>query len=65
MAHYRLYFLNLAGGIAAALDIQRESDESAIFAAESHSDRRPKELWEGARRVAYIPTRPLDQAATH
>lgn len=55
MPDYRLYFLNLAGGIDRALDIQCQSDEEAVAFAEAHEDRRAKELWQGARYVALIP----------
>ena len=60
MAEYRLYFLNEAGSIRAAVDLECKDDGEAIRHAETHRDGRAKELWRGPRKVTWLPARPVD-----
>ena len=52
MQGYRLYFLNSHNHIRHALEIECEDDARAIAWAETVSEGRPMELWQGARVVA-------------
>ena len=55
MAYYRLYFMDpRSGHIAAFEEIEAESDDDAVAAAERYRGRQPLELWCGGRKVHRI-----------
>jgi hypothetical protein len=58
MQGYRLYFLDGAGHITAAIVIECDDDETAISRCSDHSDGRAMELWLQDRRVRSFPADP-------
>jgi hypothetical protein len=51
LPHYRLYFLDGAGHIRHAVDLECEGDEQAIAEVERHRDGRTMELWRRAELI--------------
>ena len=51
MPHYRLYFLDAAGHIRHAIDLDCEDDAQAVATVATRSDGRAMELWRGAMLV--------------
>ena len=49
--HYRLYFMDLAGHIRHALDLQCEDDAQAAREVEKHRNGQAMELWQASRLV--------------
>jgi len=64
--HYRLYYLDAAGHIVDATDLECEDDEQAVREVERRRDGRAMELWRRATligRFEPLPgSRPLDRA---
>jgi hypothetical protein len=56
--HYRLYFLDAAGQIRHAVDLECDDDDHAITVIQQHSDGRAMELWQARRRVMTFPSDP-------
>jgi hypothetical protein len=54
MPHYRLYFLQVTGGINEAVDLDCATDTEAIDRARDLSKGREVELWQGIRLVKRI-----------
>lgn len=61
MRYYRLYFLDKAGRIRQAVDMQHLDDAAAIAAAGERADGRRMELWNRDRVVRRFD--PADEAA--
>jgi hypothetical protein len=55
MRYYRLYFLNSAGRIQQALDMECVDDDAAIEEASPKADGRDMELWNRDRIVHRFP----------
>ncbi len=55
MPGYRLYYLDEAGHIKAALELAYVSDQEAIAKTAEHADGRAMELWQRDRVVAKFP----------
>jgi len=55
MAGYRLYFMDRAGHIRDAVDLECIDDEDAIRKVADHADGHSMELWRRARRVMEFP----------
>jgi hypothetical protein len=55
VAHYRLYFLDPAGHIGKAVELDCEDDAQAIRGVEPHRDGRAMELWQTDRLVKTYP----------
>lgn len=51
MAYYRLYFLDGRSHIRHAVELECESDDSAVETARGHADGRAMELWNRERLV--------------
>jgi len=62
VAHYRLYFLDMADHIRRALDLECADDTEAMGVAKARQDSGPVELWNGARRVLRIEAREQSSA---
>jgi hypothetical protein len=65
--HYRLYYLDLAGHIVDAADLDCEDDEHALREVERRRDGRAMELWRRAvllGRFEPLERRALDPAAS-
>lgn len=55
MAHFRLYFLDVAMRIQEAVDLECSDEAHAIREGETYDDPRAKELWQGGRLVKSFP----------
>jgi hypothetical protein len=51
VVNYRLYFMNRAGHVVHAVDLEADADDQAIQSARGHDDGRLMELWRGDDRV--------------
>ena len=54
MSEYKLYFLDDAGHIARAMDLECRDDRDAIAAAHAHPGEHGAELWQSARKVGDV-----------
>jgi len=55
MAGYRLYFMDRAGHIRDAVDLECVDDDDAIRTAGGRADGRSMELWRRTRQVMVFP----------
>lgn len=60
MAYYRLYFLDGRSHIRHAVELECESDDTAVEIARAHADGREMELWNRARLVWRQAAQPSD-----
>ena len=58
MDGYRLYFLDGNGHIRHVVELECDSDETAIALVEQHRDGRDMELWQRGRFVGKFPKVP-------
>jgi hypothetical protein len=59
LTNYRLYFLNVAGGVTRTEDVQFETDAAAIEHSKQFVDGLALELWAGKRKVSRIESTKL------
>ena len=59
---YRLYFLDRNDHIQSAIDLESADDDQALRLAHHQAEGAAMELWQGARKVATIPSVQLKQA---
>jgi hypothetical protein len=51
VAHYRLYFLDAANNITHAVDVDCDTDEQALAAAQDQAQNGKIEIWRGKQKV--------------
>ncbi len=64
MSAYRLYYFDGVGRIAAARDLESETDQSALVMAGRYKTGQAMEIWREDRFVGCIPGRPTSEPAS-
>ena len=62
MSEYKLYCLDRNGRITRRLDLEASDDDRALEAARDLQPHTDRELWCGARKVAFLPVTPAASA---